>query len=84
MSPGAEEGCGDWASAAATGRKKAAQRARDFIAKILASGSGTGKRASRAGYFELVAIEERWAGRRAFVSLCLAPTARLRCTSGHD
>jgi len=54
MSPGADEGCGDWANAAATGRKKTAQRARDFIVKILASGSGTGKRAS---YFELSAID---------------------------
>ena len=43
ISPGADEGCGVWANAAATRRRKTAQRASDFIPEILASGSGTGK-----------------------------------------
>jgi hypothetical protein len=47
ISPGADEGCGVWANAAATGRKKTAQRARDFIPEIFTSESGTGKHASR-------------------------------------
>src|SRR6476659_688973 len=47
ISPGADEGCGVWANAAATGRKKTAQRARYFIPEIFTSESGTGKHASR-------------------------------------
>src|SRR5437764_8778857 len=48
ISPGAEEGCGVWANAAATWRKKTAQRARDFIPEIFTSESRTGKHAAKA------------------------------------